>query len=289
MKFTLFFILILLTALPAEELKKEYFTPVNDVNLSLITKDTKNDATIASIERNRYLKRISSKELLKILHAHGYRRFKARYSFVTFIKTSSIDLLELKKQLRNYFQSSYKTIAIKNIRIIPKSHLEALPKSYALKVQKNSFLKSNGIFSIVTPQKKQIFFDYYIDASLPVYFTKKKILRGEMLSYANLKQKTVRLVRFKARPIQKLRALQAAHHINADKLLTVRDVETLDLVKRGEIVGVVLKEGAFEIDMSAKALQAGGLNDIILIQNMHGKKLRAKVVGKNLVEIEAPR
>jgi len=54
-------------------------------------------------------------------------------------------------------------------------------------------------------------------------------------------------------------------------------------------VSVVLKKSFLEIDMSAKALQAGALNDIILIQNKHGKKLRAKVVGKNLVEIEAPR
>lgn len=282
---TLFFSLLLVVSLFAQELKKEYFAPTNDINLSIITKDKKNDATIYTIDRNRYLKRVRSKDLINILKNHGYHYFKARYSYVTFIKTSPVDLMPLEKKLRAYYQNSYKTITIKEIHIVPKERLEHLPKSYAFKIQKTNHLKSSGTFSIVTPDKKQIFFSYFIDATVPVLYAKRKIMRGEALSPRNLERKTVQLERFRAHPIQEFMGLQAKHHISAKKLVTVRDAEKLDLVRRGEFVSVVLKEGGFEIDMDAKALQAGGLNDIILIQNNRGKKLRAKVIGKNLVEI----
>ena len=286
-----FFFIVILSAVPflAKELKKEYFTPTNDINLSIITKDTKNDATIFTIDRNRYLKRVRSKDLLKILHKHGYRHFKARYSYVTFIKTSPIDLSPLQTKLTKYYTDNYKNITIKELHIIPKNHLESLPKSFTFKIQKNNHLKSSATFSIVTPDKKQIFFSYFIDATLPVFYAKQKIAKGEVLSPRNLERKIVQLDRFRAHPVQEFSALQAKHHISAKKLVTVRDVEKLDLVRKGEFVSVVLKQSGFEIDMDAKALQAGGLNDIILIKNNRGKKLRAKVVGKNLVEISAPK
>ncbi len=288
-KLPLLFLLTFLTPLFARELKKEYFTPTNEIHLLVITKDAKNDAVIGTIEKNRYLKRIRSKDILRILREHGYHDFKARHSYVTFLKTSPLNLLPLKEKLKHHYEENYKAITIEEVHIIPKNHIERLPKNYTFKIQKNTHLKSNGTFSIITPKKKQFFFTFYIDATLPVYFTKRKIARGEVLSQRNLQKKTLRLERFRAQPLQELNTLQAKHHLNAKKLVTLRDVEKLDLVRRGEFVSVILKEGGFEIDMDAKALQAGGLNDIILIQNKHGKKLRAKVVGKNLVEIQAPK
>ena len=283
----LLFVLVSLQA--SEYLKKEYFTPTNDINLSLITHDKKNDKVIYRIDRDRYFKRIRSKDLLHILQQNGYRRFKAKRSYVTFIKLSSADFSPLKQKLAEYFKKNYKYIDIRSIKIVPKMHIDKLPKKFTFKVRSGTLLRSHGIFSIITPKKRQIFFDYYIDATLPVYKSRQKILRKEVLSLRNLTKENVRFERFRALPMQQINALQAKHHITKGKLITVRDVERIDLVRRGEFVSVVLKASGLEIDMSAKALQAGGLNDIILIQNRRGKKLRARVVGKNLVEIEAPR
>ena len=283
-------LLFLFVSLQASEyLKGEYFTPTNDINLSLITHDTRNDKVIYHIERDRYLLRVSSKKLLRLLQQNGYRRFKAKRSYVTFIKLSPINLLPLEQKLTDYFKKNYKKIDIHSIKIIPRMHIDKLPKEFTFKVRSGTLLRSHGTFSIITPKKRQIFFDYYMDATLPVYKSKKKILRGEVLSLRNLTKENVRFERFRALPVQQISGLQAKHHITKGKLLTVRDVERIDLVRRGEFVSVVLKESGLEIDMSAKALQAGTLNDIILIQNRRGKKLRAKVIGKNLVEIKAPR
>ncbi len=283
----LLFVLVSLQA--SEYLKEEYFTPTNDINLSLITHDVRNDKVIYRIERDRYLLRVSSKKLLHILQQNGYRRFKAKRSYVTFVKLSPIDLSPLEQKLADYFKKNYQKIDIHSIKIIPKMHIQKLPKEFTFKVRSVTLLRSHGTLSIITPQKHQIFFEYFIDATLPVYKSSKKILRGEVLSLRNLTKQTIRFERFRALPMQQISALQAKHHITKGKLVTVRDVERIDLVRRGEFVSVVLKESDLEIDMSAKALQAGGLNDIILIQNRRGKKLRAKVIGKNLVEIKAPR
>ena len=279
----------LLTLQGSEYLKKEYFTPTSDINLSLITHDKKNDKVIYRIDRDRYLKRIRSKDLLRILKQNGYRRFKAKRSYVTFIKLSHADFSSLKQKLTEYFKKNYKYIDIHSIKIIPKIHIDKLPKEFTFKVRSGTLLRSFGTFSIITPKKRQIFFDYYMDASLPVYKSRVKILRGEVLNLRNLTKERVRFERFRALPVQQISSLQAKHHITKGKLITVRDVEQIDLVRRGEFVSVVLKASALEIDMSAKALQAGTLNDIILILNRRGKKLRARIVGKNLVEIEAPR
>ena len=289
MKKLLFFFFVFVSLQASEYLKEKYFTPTNDINLSLITNDTKNDKTIYHIERDRYLKRVRSKDLLRLLQQNGYRRFKAKRSYVTFIKLSSVDLSPIRQKLTDYFKKNYKQIDIHSLKIIPKMRIEKLPKEFTFKVRSNALLNSHGTVSIITPKKKQIFFEYFLDATLPVYKAKKKIARGEVLSLQNLSKERIRFERFRAMPVQQISGLQAKHHITKGKLITKRDVERVDLVRRGEFVSVILKESDLEIDMSAKALQAGGLNDIILIQNRRGKKLRVRVIGKNLVEIEAPR
>ncbi len=289
MKKLLFLFFVFASLQASEYLKEKYFTPTNDINLSLITNDTKNDKVIYHIERDRYLKRVRSKDLLRLLQQNGYRRFKAKRSYVTFIKLSSVDLSPIRQKLTDYFKKNYKLIDIHSLKIIPKMHIEKLPKEFTFKVRSNALLNSHGTVSIITPKKKQIFFEYFLDATLPVYKAKKKIARGEALSLRNLSKERIRFERFRALPVQDIQGLQAKHHITKGKLITERDVERVDLVRRGEFVSVVLKESSLEIDMSAKALQAGTLNDIILIQNRRGKRLRARVIGKNLVEIEAPR
>jgi flagella basal body P-ring formation protein FlgA len=119
-----------------------------------------------------------------------------------------------------------------------------------------------------------------------VYKAKKKILKGEPLSGRNIEKRTLQLDRFRAKPIQNYIGTQAKHRIKEGKIITQRDVSKLSLVHRGEYVSVLLEQNTLEIGFSAKALQEGSINDIILIQNKRGKKMRAKVIGKNLVQVQ---
>ncbi len=280
------FLSLLYGSLYAQYLQKKYFVLGNDINLSVITNDPKNDGVIYSFQRNRHIKRVRTKDLLKLLQQNGYRHFKAKTSYVTFFKLSGIDTTPLKKKLEKVYKEHYPMIDIRSIHIIPKNHLEFLPKSFAFKIRPKSVLLARSTFSIKS-ERKQFFFEYFIDADVYVYKAKRKIHKGEVLSGRNLKKVYVKLDKFRALPVQNYVGYQAKHHINEGKIITKRDIERLDLVRRGEFVSVVLKDSGLEISFNAKALQAGGLHDIILIQNTHGKKIKAKVIGKNLVEVEA--
>ncbi|NPA65787.1 MAG: flagellar basal body P-ring formation protein FlgA [Epsilonproteobacteria bacterium] len=285
MKKTLFFLLLAVNLFSAEYLKKEYFVSSNDIYLSTITHDTKNDMYLFSIERDRYLKRVSAKRLLQILQNKGYRRFKAHGGYVTFYKKSNVDLSSLKEKLKNFYEESYQYIQINDIQIVPRNHLEKLPKSYVFKIQPRNALHSHGNFSI-KDHAKQIFFEYFIDADLYVFKTKRKVLRGELLDGRNIKKVRLKLDKFQALPVQQVGSYQAKHHINKGRIVTRRDIEKLALVKRGQYVTVIVKNNNMEIIMGAKALQSGSIGEKIEIQNEKGIKLHAKVIGKNRVEVD---
>ncbi len=276
---------VFLAFLSAQELQKRYFVSTNDIYLSVITHDKKNDMYLFSIQRDRYLKRINAKRLLKILQKKGYRRFKAKSGYITFYKQSSIDFLVLKQKLKDFYHQNYDFITIKDIQIIPRNHLEKLPKSFSFKIQSRNALRSFGNFSIKN-HAKQIFFEYFIDADLYVFKAKRKILRGEKLDGRNIKRITLKLDKFQALPLQKIDSYQAKHHINKGKIITRRDIEKLVFVKRGERVSVIVKNNNMEIIMGAKALQSGSLYEVISIENEKGVKLRAKVIGKDRVEVD---
>ena len=79
--------------------------------------------------------------------------------------------------------------------------------------------------------------------------------------------------------------IQTKHHIKQNSIITMRDVEALNIVRKNSNVSVSLSSEGISITFSAKALQDGKLNDIITIQKQNKKRLKAKVVGKNRVEI----
>ena len=92
---------------------------------------------------------------------------------------------------------------------------------------------------------------------------------------------------FRSKPIEVLdaNALQSKHHIKKNKILTARDIETLNVVKKNSYVNVSLDSLNMSISFSAKALQDGKVGDTITVQKSDLKRLKVKVIGKNRVEI----
>jgi len=84
-------------------------------------------------------------------------------------------------------------------------------------------------------------------------------------------------------PIQKY---EARHRIKKETVLTLYDVLGLELVKRGEYVNVSTQDGRISISFAAKANQNGRLGDTIQVINMHKKRIKAVVIGKNRAEIQ---
>ncbi len=278
-------LLLLFGSLFARELKKDYFVDSNQINLSTITGDFKNDKVIFSIQRNRNVLTVSSKKLLKILKQNGYHDFKAISKSVTFVKKSSMNLDALKKALIRIYEAEYPNIHVQDVAIVPRYTLKSIPNNFTINIKPSALLRSHATFSI-TVDNREIFFDYFIDANLPIYKSKRKIKRGEALGVANLNYNFIHFDKFKAKPIKHYEGYEAKYNIPKKRVITTREVKKIDLVKRGDKVKVILHSGGMELVFNAKALRDGSLNDTIRVVNDQGKKFEATIISKGVVEIK---
>ncbi|OIP56295.1 MAG: flagella basal body P-ring formation protein FlgA [Helicobacteraceae bacterium CG2_30_36_10] len=285
---TLFLLLFSLVLHANEVLKSDYYLSSDDINLSVIFPHAKQDIKLFSLERSRYTKKIKSRELIKLLEHHGYPSCTAQNRYINFIKKSPIDVTKIEEKIRKLYTQKYTAITIKTITVMPRGYIESLTDTYIVKIQRDNHLSRSGTLYVKTTDNKKIFFDYQVEAEVSVYIARKKIKRENELSLVNCKKKSIILDKFDAMPIQKLQQsmFQSKHQIREGTVITARDIEQLSIVKRDSIVSVILDEKNIAISFGAKALQDGKLDDTITIQKNNKQRLKAKVIGKNRVEIQ---
>ncbi len=269
------------------ELQSNYFLSHNYVNLSDIVSNPKNDAKLFSIEKSRHSKRVKSHELVQILRTYGYQNYTSKHSYIQFTQKSPINTAKIAFEVKKFFLNHYKNIKFSAIEIHPRTYLLELPKHYDVQIQKNAYLKNRGTLSIKTEDNKKIFFNFFIKATLPVVIAKEQLKRGDELSRLNCKKKSIILDKFRAMPLQVVpyKSYEARHRIKKETILTAYDILGLELVKRGDNVDVSTQDGRISISFAAKADQNGRLGDTIKVINMHGKRIKAIVIGKNRAEI----
>jgi flagella basal body P-ring formation protein FlgA len=195
---------------------------------------------------------------------------------------------KLQQKVTLYYKQKYREINIQSVIVTPRSYTPSLPNNYEIVFASKSHLFNKGTFYIKTLDKKKLFFDYLISATLNVVVSKIKIRRNQELSYFNVKKKNVTLSKFRALPLQKIQknTLESKRQMKIGTIITQRDIQALSLVKRGQYVSVTLNDSGIAISFSAKAQKNGRINDIITILKSDGKKLKARVTGKNRVEIQ---
>ena len=269
-------------------LNKTYYVDSNQVMLSSIVPNIKNDVKIINIDNNRYSKKITSKRVIAILKKYSYKDYISKDRFVKFIKKSDIDTSKIKNSIKTFYLKNYSSIQIKSIIIEPRGYIKSLPSNYSINIPSRAYLSNMGTLNIKTLKNKKLFFDYTLDATIDSFIAKQKIKKGDELSRFNTKKERVILGRLRAKPLEVIynATLQAKNHIKKDKILTIRDVVTLDVVKRNSMVVVSLNNSNISITFNAKALQNGKSGDIINIQKSNGKRLKARVIGRNRVEIQ---
>ena len=285
----LIFFVLLFTHIHANStLNATYYINSNDIYISNIIKDAPRNKLIYKLEINKYTKRIKSKELLKILKENGYRNITSKSSYVKFIKKSPVDTSKIALFVKEYYTNKYDKIDIKTITIEPRSYITSLPSNYTIEIRQRNYLSRSGVVSIKTPKNRKIFFNYDIDATVWVYFSRKPIKKDVELTSLNTVKKSITLDKFMAKPIENLKSktIQGKHNIKKDRVITSRDIETISLVKKNSYIHVNLYSQGMAINFSAKALQSGKLNDIISVRKRDGKRLKVRVVGKNRAEMK---
>ena len=289
LKKIVFFLLLTLGFAQAKTLIPELIYVEGDkIYLSHIQSDVKDDMHLYTIEPSRYSLRIKAQDLLDDLKKHGLESFETKSLYINFVKKSPIDTKPIKEAIQKFYQQHYTSLQIQEIKIEPRGFVESLPKHYEVQLHPRSYLNNNGVLHIETPDRKKIFFDFTLIATIDILLTTKKLNRHDELSAFNTQTKRVLFDRYRALPIESLQQhkLQAKRTLSENELITTRDVEGLDLIVRGTKLNVSLQNGAMSIIFAAEALQNGKRNDIISIQNSNGKIFRARVVDKNRVEIQ---
>lgn len=283
-----FLILFLSFQLYAENIKKVYYINGNDIYLSTLFSNVTEDKKIFSIDPNRYTKKIKASQLQKTLNFYGYKNIQINSSYINFIKKSPINLSNIEKKIREYYQKNYLDIKIMDISIAPIGYIESLPKEYTVLFKNKSYLHSEAIFSIKSLNSKQLFFHYKIKAQITVYKARNKIIRNEEISSINVVKDSIILDKFGASPLQNIDEihLQSKHNLKKGAIIRQRDLTTLTLVKRDAQLIVTMKNSGFNITFSAIALQDGKYGSKIRVKRENGKVLVVKVIGKNKAEIK---
>ncbi len=270
-------------------IKETYFINTNNIDSKILFPNIKKNIKLFQIPDRKNSIRIKNKQLAKILKENGFKDFKINSSYIHFKKISPIDTTKIDNFLKNHYLEMYGNINIKSIKVSPRSYLEELPSSFSIHIRTKSYLSKDGVVSIEDTKNKKIFFNYIIDADMKIVKAKINIKKGDELSVLNTKLYKVKLDKFHAKPLQKIEKskYQAKNHIKVGKVVSIRNVEPLNLVRRGSMVSVFMYSAGINISFAAKALQNGKLNDIISIKKgNNSKKLKAKVVGYQRVEIK---
>jgi flagella basal body P-ring formation protein FlgA len=78
-----------------------------------------------------------------------------------------------------------------------------------------------------------------------------------------------------------------ANSVAQDRPLTSRDVSLRPLVRKNQLVDVIVSEGSLNITMKGLALGTGGAGEVVSIRNVDSRKdFQAKVIGTNTVQVK---
>ena len=129
---------------------------------------------------------------------------------------------------------------------------------------------------------------YFPVVEVPV--TTRAIARGEVIEEGDVQYQSVRAGRVKAQAIRDLTDVigkAAQRTLQAETILTRRDVRVPILVKRNAIVTMILATPTLNITTQGRALENGGMGETVRVMNTDSRKtVEARVSGVNEVTVD---
>lgn len=232
--------------------------------------------------------RIDANIITKTFELNGIAIDSSKTRYVNFTKNSPVNFTPLKIQLEKMLHERYPSIMIEEITITPRGYLPSLAKETRGVFDDRFYQHAKGTFYILTPQGLRHYLDYKVTATISVLHTTQKIARREHLSGFNTLLKPIPFTSFKDVPLTTLpdQLSRFRSNLKAGVLLTLRHIEAIPYVLKNEKVVVEVQSEGVVVEFGATATQEGSLYDIITIQKSDGKRVKAKVIGENRVELQ---
>lgn len=124
----------------------------------------------------------------------------------------------------------------------------------------------------------------------PIWFSTRRLDRGEIPDATICSPKNFDILSEKLSFVPAdtdLSVYEMAQTVSQERPLSWRDISLRPLVKKGQLVNVVVAEGALNISMKGISLGNGGAGEMVSVRNMDSRKeFSAKVININTVQVK---
>jgi flagella basal body P-ring formation protein FlgA len=281
--------LLISSSVFAIALKSEYAIDALDFNASAIDPQVDNDFLIYRFDQNRHKKSFTSSRLLQIFEDQGMQIEDASGGIVHVERTSNVDLEPVVQKVKAYYHSYFPDMHIEKVFLDSSSFIEKLPRDYTLVFKSKAYLYNHSSFKLLTEGSTERFFiRYKIQAKMKLFKARHNINRGKILTPKDILSVQAEFKRLKGLPLVSLteQQVRVKKRLAKGKILYQHDIEPLPSVLKDKPVTVRFISGKVHLEFQATSLDDAGIGEYVYIEKSDGKKLKAKVIHKNLVEIE---
>ncbi|KIM10589.1 MAG: hypothetical protein KU37_09845 [Sulfuricurvum sp. PC08-66] len=210
---------------------------------------------------------------------------KLRHFALFFLPIFLLQAQTLPEAIAHYYQENLPFLNIEAVHIDTKLDITLDEKS-TLEFKKQAYKHRKGVVKILSDSKRS-FISYSVQATYSLFIASQTLSSGTLLTMENTKLVIVPFEHIYDALIdfEMLGSVQTTRYLKEGKPITLRDVQILPLVEEKAIVNVKLMEGNIALSLWGTALQKGNMGDLITVMRTDGTKIKAKVVGKNLVEV----
>ena len=274
------------------ELKREYCFNKDTIFLNDIVKDANSSKPFFKFHTSKY--QIQSKKIISALKDVDINA-SSNYPIILFKKNCDIyfpkKYLELK--IKKSFKEKYKDIEIKKVEVEPKHELKfEIKKAYIKDIilNNNSFKRSKGSFYITynKDRERRVYFDYKLIAYITLLKTDIALQKGDVLKKGDVSVKKELFKRLRGTPLEisQIEKVMLKRYLPEGKIVYKKDVTNKTLIKKGDALKAIIKDGSVELEFDVVSIDDGNLKDIIRVRKSNGKQYRAIIISKDRVLIK---
>jgi flagella basal body P-ring formation protein FlgA len=123
-----------------------------------------------------------------------------------------------------------------------------------------------------------------------VWVAQQRMERGQVVDDDAVESKRIDVLKERTVPLPasfELSGYELAMPIPAGKVLTRRDIVEKELVKKGQMVDVLVSQGSLSLRMKAMALEGGAVGITVKLRNLDSRKdFFGEVIGEGQVSVK---
>lgn len=203
-------------------------------------------------------------------------------------------LSEIKRTVEQFIHSEYKLDASSSVeigRLDPRLRLRSCGQALQTFFPQAS-RKSNTTVGVRCPGAKPwtIYVSAKISQIAKVLVARQHLRRGSLIRADDFELKRYDINRLQYgyyTDLKEVLGKTLKRHLNLGAVLTPTAIAVSKVIKRGESVSILAETKGITIRAKGKALEAGGIGDIIRVKNLNSKReIEARVTGPGQVKVD---